>query len=431
MVDKSRMTLQKLARWHPNQSHPVQDRKGSTALWEGTLQPLDHEDLKQGALYIIKIHHVSVGLFQGWNDDMCCFAVLRSENTPMRWSQARYLPGDFDAFDAFDEAGNPPVHLWTRYLRVEVPINWFAIFEEARRKQREWATHILEQQQHHQQQQQQQQHHHHLHAPSALPAGMMMGGNNGGYPSLMTAMHHHQQHQQHSALMDDDYNDLGSFSAAPSQSLRSEPLSSISSLPLDPQHGNEAISSPISTQPTNISYSPPQSPTPSNLTASHSHQPDTTVPPVDEKAEINADRTTATNLNQKQHTTSTTTSSSSPNVTTGTTQIPLTPTSSLSPTTTTTTTEATAAATGKSTKRRSSVGVTPSQKLEMELALGDLSFPHDDDRFSIHSGYQPSLHLRDSSPTSAEMDPHGYHTNYSWKKRSIKKMLSRSSNSVK
>jgi hypothetical protein len=65
MVDKSRMTLQKLARWHPNQSHPAQDRKGSTALWEGTLQPLDHEDLKQGALYIIKIHHVSVGLFQG------------------------------------------------------------------------------------------------------------------------------------------------------------------------------------------------------------------------------------------------------------------------------------------------------------------------------------------------------------------------------
>ncbi|KAI8334024.1 hypothetical protein BC941DRAFT_433638 [Chlamydoabsidia padenii] len=77
MVDKSRMTLQKLARWNPNQSHPVQDRKGSAALWEGTLQPLDHEDLKQGALYIIKIHHVSVGLFQGWNDDMCCFAVLR------------------------------------------------------------------------------------------------------------------------------------------------------------------------------------------------------------------------------------------------------------------------------------------------------------------------------------------------------------------
>lgn len=65
MVDKSRMTLQKLARWHPNQSHPIQDRKGSTALWEGSLQPLDHEDLKQGALYIIKIHHVSVGLFQG------------------------------------------------------------------------------------------------------------------------------------------------------------------------------------------------------------------------------------------------------------------------------------------------------------------------------------------------------------------------------
>lgn len=51
---------------------------------------------------------------------------------------ARYIPGDFEAYNAFDHAGNPPVHLWTRYLRVSVPINWFAMFEEARRKQREW-----------------------------------------------------------------------------------------------------------------------------------------------------------------------------------------------------------------------------------------------------------------------------------------------------
>lgn len=52
----------------------------------------------------------------------------------------RYIPGDFDAYDAFDDAGNPPVHLWTRHLRVNVPINWFSIFEEARRKQRDWVT---------------------------------------------------------------------------------------------------------------------------------------------------------------------------------------------------------------------------------------------------------------------------------------------------
>lgn len=60
---------------------------------------------------------------------------------PMRWSEARYLPGDFHAYDAFDDDGNPPVHLWTRFLRVSVPTNWFAMFEEARRKQREWCGH--------------------------------------------------------------------------------------------------------------------------------------------------------------------------------------------------------------------------------------------------------------------------------------------------
>ncbi|KAI9499251.1 hypothetical protein BDB00DRAFT_796028 [Zychaea mexicana] len=102
------------------------------------LQPIEHDDLKQGSLYIVKIRNVSVALFEGWDDDMCCFAVLRSDSTPMRWSEARYIPGDFDAYDAFDEAGNPPVHLWTRQLRVNVPTNWFSIFEEARRKQRDW-----------------------------------------------------------------------------------------------------------------------------------------------------------------------------------------------------------------------------------------------------------------------------------------------------
>ncbi|KAI7876587.1 hypothetical protein K492DRAFT_172406 [Lichtheimia hyalospora FSU 10163] len=102
------------------------------------LPVIEHDDLKQGSLYIIKIRNVCVALFEGWDDDMCCFSVLRSEATPMRWSEARYIPGDFDAYDAFDDAGNPPVHLWSRQLRVQVPINWFSIFEEARRKQRQW-----------------------------------------------------------------------------------------------------------------------------------------------------------------------------------------------------------------------------------------------------------------------------------------------------
>lgn len=57
----------------------------------------------------------------------------------------RYLPGDFDAFDAFDDAGNPPVYFWTRYLRIQVPVNWFSLFEEARRRQRMWNMDIQRQ----------------------------------------------------------------------------------------------------------------------------------------------------------------------------------------------------------------------------------------------------------------------------------------------
>ncbi|SAL96508.1 hypothetical protein [Absidia glauca] len=412
------MTLQKLARWHPSQSTTVHDRKGSAALWEGSLEPLEHEDLKQGALYIIKIHHVSVGLFQGWNDDMCCFAVLRSENVPMRWSQARYLPGDYDAYDAFDEAGNPPVHLWTRYLRVEVPINWFAIFEEARRKQREWTTHVLgqQQQQQRQQQQQQQQHHHHHHAPihdlmpmttssaatTDLTTGLgMMGGTGdgvvGGFPPppppLVTAMHQHQPN-----ILDEDYSDHGTFSAAPSP--RSERLSSISSLPpTSPRHA----------------YSPPQSPTPSDVSASR-YPPLalTSDPPSSSSFPQPVTATTTASKEdplKQQHNVPNIASSSSPTITsTGKTGI-----SPPVPTTTTT----------KPAKRRSTAGATPSQQLE--LALGNLNFPHDDDRFSIHSGYQ-SASAAGSVPASPTHPPPATNT---WKKRSIKRMLGRSSNSTK
>ncbi|KAI9025285.1 hypothetical protein CLU79DRAFT_744872 [Phycomyces nitens] len=135
--------LQKLARWHPSANSSQTDKKNAgQSMFDGPLESLEHDDLKQGSLYILKINQVSVTLFEGWNDDLCCFSVLRMDATPMRWSEARYLPGDFDAYNAFDEAGNPPVHLWTRYLRVEVPVNWFAIFEEARRKQREWTMEL-------------------------------------------------------------------------------------------------------------------------------------------------------------------------------------------------------------------------------------------------------------------------------------------------
>lgn len=48
------------------------------------------------------------------------------------------MPENFDAYLAFDYAGNPPIHLWTKHLRAVIPINWFNIFEEARHMQRQW-----------------------------------------------------------------------------------------------------------------------------------------------------------------------------------------------------------------------------------------------------------------------------------------------------
>ncbi|KAI8344634.1 hypothetical protein BC941DRAFT_409162 [Chlamydoabsidia padenii] len=345
--------------------------------------------------------------------------VKGSENTPMRWSQARYLPGDYDAYDAFDEAGNPPVHLWTRYLRVEVPINWFAIFEEARRKQREWATHVLGQQQ-----QQYHHHHHHHHAPihnvmpmttsptatTGLTTGMMMGGTSGGFPP--PTMHHHQQQSNN---LDEDYSDHGTFSAAPS---RSERLTSISSLPQaysppqspTPSDASSYINPPLVITPdsqqgdNNVNHPPSLSQT---TTTAASVQPVTTASPQKQEQQHIPD-----SLKQQQHDASIIASSSSPN-TTSTAAVPAVPSIPTKP-----------------TKRRSIVGSTPSQQLE--LALGDLNFPHDDDRFSIHSDYQPN----NSLPTSPISSTHQHHpphnnNNNTWKKRSIKRMLGRSSNTTK
>ncbi|KAI8084880.1 uncharacterized protein BX664DRAFT_338006 [Halteromyces radiatus] len=141
--------LQRLARW------PTTSPSSSMTNWSDSrkynmdsttsFQSIENENLVQGSLYIIKVKIVTISLFEGWNDDMCCFSVLRSDTGSMRWSEARYLPGDFDAFDAFDEAGNPPVYFWTRYLRIQVPVNWFSLFEEARRRQRVWALDLQQQ----------------------------------------------------------------------------------------------------------------------------------------------------------------------------------------------------------------------------------------------------------------------------------------------
>ncbi|RCI02289.1 hypothetical protein CU098_012297, partial [Rhizopus stolonifer] len=92
-------------------------------------------ELQQGELYILKIKLVAIGLFQG-TDSV----------DHIRWSEARqaiehknrYLPNNFDAYHAFDHAGNPPIHLWSKHLRMDMPFNWFSMFEEARQWQKQW-----------------------------------------------------------------------------------------------------------------------------------------------------------------------------------------------------------------------------------------------------------------------------------------------------
>ncbi|CAO3584265.1 unnamed protein product [Absidia cylindrospora] len=191
MVDGGRTRLQRLARWpttspSASMTNWSESKKHGTLLEANYFQPIDHENLVQGFFYIMKVKIVTISLFEGWNDDMCCFSVLRkeqyfnsydfflyaqkdtvlkclfyigSDTGSMRWSEARYLPGDFDAFDAFDDAGNPPVYFWTRYLRIDVPLNWFSLFEEARQRQRKWNMDVQRQYIYQQEQQQQHQQH--------------------------------------------------------------------------------------------------------------------------------------------------------------------------------------------------------------------------------------------------------------------------------
>ncbi|KAG1470835.1 hypothetical protein G6F56_002458 [Rhizopus delemar] len=84
-------------------------------------------ELQQGGLYIVKIKHVTIALFQG--TDL---------SDPTRWSEAKYLPNNFDAYPAFDHAGNPSIQLWTQQLRSTIPPNWFSLFEEAKMTQKQW-----------------------------------------------------------------------------------------------------------------------------------------------------------------------------------------------------------------------------------------------------------------------------------------------------
>ncbi|KAI9258239.1 hypothetical protein BY458DRAFT_283653 [Sporodiniella umbellata] len=134
-------TLKKLAKWAPSSNSRFKKSANITPFNINTpLLKTHHDQLQQGSLYILKIKKVTLALFEGWDDEMCCFSILRADADPMRWSETRQLIEDFDAYDAFDSYGNPPIHLWSRYLRTNAPMNWFCMFEEARRKQRTWLS---------------------------------------------------------------------------------------------------------------------------------------------------------------------------------------------------------------------------------------------------------------------------------------------------
>ncbi|KAL9548973.1 hypothetical protein MBANPS3_005426 [Mucor bainieri] len=138
--DRNNNSVQFLPNW-PNAHAPKTPAESTTApsVHEEALDHVTLNELQQGELYILKIKLIVVALFQGWDDDMCCFSVLRTDLLDeLRWSEARYLPNNFDAYLAFDYAGNPPIHLWTKQLRAMIPVNWFSMFEEARHMQRQW-----------------------------------------------------------------------------------------------------------------------------------------------------------------------------------------------------------------------------------------------------------------------------------------------------
>jgi len=125
----------KIARWSSQQQivMPQEVKNGGK-----DTMPLDVNALVEGKLYLCKIKFVKLSLFEGCDDDMYCFSLLREEASPMRWSEARYLASDFSAYEAFDSSGNPPISLWRKNLKEEAPRNWFDMYEEARRKQRSW-----------------------------------------------------------------------------------------------------------------------------------------------------------------------------------------------------------------------------------------------------------------------------------------------------
>ncbi|CDH50824.1 predicted protein [Lichtheimia corymbifera JMRC:FSU:9682] len=96
------------------------------------------DTLQEGKSYLLRVTSgAHIAIFEGIHEDLYSFLLLRGS---MRWVNTSYLVGDFDAFVAFDELSNPLIELWYQ-LGVSVgqrlPVQWFIMFEEANRKQRE------------------------------------------------------------------------------------------------------------------------------------------------------------------------------------------------------------------------------------------------------------------------------------------------------
>lgn len=76
--DRNSKPVQFLPNW-PNAHVPRTPAESTTtpSVHEESLDHVTLNELRQGELYILKIKLIVVALFQGWDDDMCCFSVLR------------------------------------------------------------------------------------------------------------------------------------------------------------------------------------------------------------------------------------------------------------------------------------------------------------------------------------------------------------------
>lgn len=79
-LDKNGKAAQFLPNWpnsHAPKSAPAESTN-ATSIHEEYLDQVTLNEMQQGELYILKIKLIAVALFQGWDDDMCCFSILRT-----------------------------------------------------------------------------------------------------------------------------------------------------------------------------------------------------------------------------------------------------------------------------------------------------------------------------------------------------------------